>query len=86
MLVVLDNYFPAWKAFVDGREVPVHRANHTFRAIAVPAGDHTVTFRYDPAELRTGAGISLVVLSLLLAVILVTAWRDRRPRTLPTAA
>jgi hypothetical protein len=86
MLVVLDNYFPAWKAFVDGREVPIHRANHTFRAIAVPAGDHTVTFRYDPAELRTGAGISLIVLSLLLAVILVSAWRDRPPRTLPTAA
>jgi hypothetical protein len=86
MLVVLDNYFPAWKAFVDGREVPVHRANHTFRAIAVPAGEHTVTFRYDPAELRTGAGISLVVLALLLVVILVSAWHDRLPRTLPAAA
>jgi hypothetical protein len=86
MLVVLDNYFPAWKAYVDGREVPVHRANHTFRAIAVPAGEHTVTFRYDPAELRTGAGMSLIVLSLLLAVILVSAWRDRPRRALPTAA
>jgi hypothetical protein len=86
MLVVLDNYFPAWKAMVDGREVPVHRANHTFRAIAVPAGEHTVTFRYDPAELRTGAVISIIVLTLLLAVILVGSWRERRQRSEPAAA
>lgn len=83
MLVVLDNWFPAWKAFVDGREVPVHRANYTFRAIAVPAGEHTVTFSYEPTELRSGAAISLVLLGLLLAAVLFGAWRERRPRPVP---
>lgn len=86
MLVVLDNWFPAWKAFVDGHQVPVHRANYTFRAIAVPAGEHTVTFRYEPSELRSGAAISLTLLGLLLAIILAGAWRERRSgaeRTLP---
>ncbi|HSJ30726.1 MAG TPA: YfhO family protein, partial [Longimicrobiales bacterium] len=86
MLVVLDNYFPAWKAFVDGREVPIHRANYTFRAIAVPAGEHTVTFRFVPTELRSGAAISLVLLGLLLATVLVGAWRDRRAADAPAAA
>lgn len=86
MLVVLDNYFPAWKAFVDGREVPIHRANYTFRAIAVPAGEHTVTFRYVPTELRSGAAISLVLLGLLLATVLIGAWRDRRAAGTPAAA
>ena len=86
MLVVLDNYFPAWKAFVDGREVPVHRANFTFRAIAVPAGEHTVTFRYVPTELRSGAAISLVLLALLLATVLIGAWRERRATDAPAAA
>ncbi|HEX2167541.1 MAG TPA: YfhO family protein, partial [Longimicrobiales bacterium] len=77
MLVVLDNWFPAWKAYVDGREVDIHRANYTFRAIAVPAGEHTVTFRYVPTELRTGAAISLVVLGVLLALVITGAWRER---------
>jgi hypothetical protein len=86
MLVVLDNYFPAWKAFVDGREVPIHRANYTFRAIAVPAGEHTVTFRYEPSELRRAAAISLGLLGLLLAVVLVGAWRERRARAEPATA
>ncbi|HEY0672854.1 MAG TPA: hypothetical protein VGD27_11330, partial [Longimicrobiales bacterium] len=46
LLVVLDNYYKAWHAEVDGREVPLLRANHTFRAIPVPAGQHEVVMRY----------------------------------------
>ncbi|MBR9989236.1 MAG: YfhO family protein [Gemmatimonadetes bacterium] len=86
MLVVLDNYFPAWKAYVDDREVAVYRANYTFRAIAVPAGEHIVTFRYVPTELRRGAAISLVLLGFLLAVVLAGFWRDRYARLEPASA
>jgi uncharacterized membrane protein YfhO len=56
------------------------RANYTFRAIPVPAGEHSVTFRYVPTDLRRGAAISLVLLGLLLAVVLVDGWRGRRSR------
>jgi hypothetical protein len=80
LLVVLDNHYPAWRAAVDGRDVPVWRANHTFRAIAVPAGEHTVTFRYASAPLRRGAYISLVVLGVLAATILMSALAERRRR------
>jgi hypothetical protein len=69
LLVVLDNHYPAWEATVNGRLTPIYRANHTFRAIAVPPGNHTVEFRYTPTALRTGALISLAVLALLLAVV-----------------
>jgi hypothetical protein len=77
MLVVLDSWYPAWQALVDGREVPVRRANYAFRAIAVPAGEHTVRFRYSPDQLRTGALISLSILALLLVVAL-SGWRARQ--------
>ena len=81
LLVVLDNYFPAWEAAVDGRATPVYRANHTFRAIAVPAGEHTVTFRYNASALRGAALISLLVLALLVAIVAGAAWRARRGAT-----
>lgn len=80
LLVVLDNYFPAWQATLNGHLVPVHRVNHTFRAIAVPPGEHTVSFSYTPTELRTGAVLSLITLSLLLVVILAGALGEHRRR------
>jgi hypothetical protein len=64
LLVVSENWFPAWTARVDGQETPVLRADHTLRAVAVPGGSHTVEFRYESRQLRTSLAISL--LSLLV--------------------
>jgi hypothetical protein len=80
LLVVLDNHYPAWEASVNGRLVPIHRVNHTFRGVAVPPGEHVVTFRYRPTALRTGALISLVTLALLLGIILAGVAVDLRAR------
>jgi hypothetical protein len=86
LLMILDNWYPAWEAVVNGRPAPVVRANHTFRAVPVPAGASTVTVRYTPAELRAGAGISLGVLLLLLGtVVLGAALERRRPVTIDGA-
>lgn len=78
LLMVLDNWYPAWRATVDGEAAPVLRANHTFRAIPVPAGQSNVELRYEPDALRSGAYISLAVLALLLAVIVAGAVQGRR--------
>ena len=84
LLMVLDNYYPAWRAEVDGEAVPIVRANHTFRAIPVPAGTHTVRMYYDPAALRLGAITSIVLLlALLVAGVVGTALR---PRSSPVPA
>jgi hypothetical protein len=68
LLVLTDNYYPAWKATVDGREVPVHLANYAFRGVAVSAGEHVVEFYYDAGYLRTASLASAGLLLLLLAV------------------
>ena len=47
-LVLGDLDFPGWQADVDGRPVPIHRANGMFRAVCVPAGEHTVAFTFHP--------------------------------------
>ena len=65
-LTLADQWYPGWKAWVDAKEVPVERdaATGIFRQIIVPAGQHTVTFRYEPTAFRLGlylAGVATLV-------------------------
>jgi Bacterial membrane protein YfhO len=79
LLVLTDVYYPGWTASVDGAPVPVLRADHAFRAVAVPPGRHIVEFRYRPDSIRYGAilsGAGLVLLGLLLW----PRWPKRRYR------
>ncbi|HEY3997512.1 MAG TPA: YfhO family protein [Candidatus Xenobia bacterium] len=66
-------YDPGWRATVDGRDVPVLRAFHTFMAIPIGAGTHQVSWRYWPVGLTAGMLCSgLTALALALA-----CWRWR---------
>jgi len=47
-VVLNDPYHPWWVAEVDGREVPVLRANVLFRAVRVGPGAHRVRFVFRP--------------------------------------
>ena len=59
-LVLVDVFDPGWRATVDGAAAGVARANVAFRAVAVPAGRHTVEWSYLPRGLLAGALVSLV--------------------------
>ena len=43
-LVLLDSFYPTWKAKIDGKDTKIFITNYNFRGIAVPAGKHTVRF------------------------------------------
>lgn len=44
-LVMSDTYYPTWKVFIDGQLSKIYKANHAFRGVFVPAGDHEVIMR-----------------------------------------
>jgi uncharacterized membrane protein YfhO len=48
LLVLHDLYYPGWVVEIDGTAAPILRAGLLFRAVAVPAGSHRVTFRFEP--------------------------------------
>ena len=77
ILVLADSHYPGWKAFVDGREEVIRRANLFFRAVPLPAGNHTVEFRYEPRSFTIGLVISVVTLIALAVVTAVFAFRSR---------
>jgi hypothetical protein len=67
ILFLGDAYFPGWQARVDGTPSPILRANHAFRAVVVPSGEHIVTFEYAPAAVAWGLRFSLVGFVVLAA-------------------
>jgi hypothetical protein len=73
VLVLAENYYPDWRARIDGKDTLVQEADYTFRGVFVPSGQHVVQFYYDDPEFRLGAGISaaVAVLGLVLACLLV---------------
>jgi uncharacterized membrane protein YfhO len=64
-VVLLERYDSDWHAELDGREVPVLRANQLFRAVYTPAGRHALGFYYHQSGLLPGAIISVLTLMLL---------------------
>jgi hypothetical protein len=78
LLVVADNWYPAWKATVDGNPAPVLRANHTLRAVPVPAGRHEVVFEYRSDLLVRSLWTSIVSLLLVCGVGVTSLLRSRR--------
>jgi hypothetical protein len=60
LLVLTDPHYPRFNAYLDGKPVYTYRANLFFRAVAVPAGTHTIEFKYEPTSAYVGMAIALL--------------------------
>jgi len=72
-------YDKGWNAYVDGELKPHFRANYVLRGMQIPAGNHKVEFKFEPAVYHVSERISLassVVLLLLLAFVSVKELKD----------
>jgi hypothetical protein len=76
-------YEKGWKAFIDGKQAPYARVNYALRGMLVPAGKHTIEFRFEPASYYVGDKISLisylVMLVLLVGGIVINVRRQKVP-------
>ena len=60
-----------WKAFIDGAETKIYRANHGFRGIVVPKGNHKIEFTYLPESFVISKYLSLTFSSLIMLGLVV---------------
>lgn len=78
VLVLADSYYPGWKAYVNGEEKAIRRANLFFRAVFLPAGNHRVEFRYEPRSFAIGLTISIATLFGIVVMSVICYLHQRK--------
>jgi hypothetical protein len=78
LLVLADQWYPGWKAYLDGVPLPVVPANYALRGVRLPAGQGEVVFRYEPASWTRGLYLHTVALCALGLWCAIVAWHGRQ--------
>jgi hypothetical protein len=60
ILILSENHYPGWKAYVDSRPVETLRVDYNLRGVILTAGQHHVEFLYRPKSVLLGVAISLL--------------------------
>lgn len=77
-----DTYFPkGWAATIDGNETKIYKANHGFRGILVPPGDHKIEFNYLPQSFVVSKYVALSLSSLAVLGLVVGLFFERRKKS-----
>lgn len=79
LLFLSDTFYPGWEAMVNNKQTPIYKANHAFRAVAVPAGESKVVFSYKPNSFQVGLSLSIIGLMILGAIFLLSTLLLKKP-------
>jgi hypothetical protein len=74
VVVLADRWDKGWKAYLDGRNVPILRVNHALRGVPVAAAEGTLEFRYEPASLTWGCCLAALSFAVCLGWAAAVAW------------
>lgn len=70
LLVLTDNYYPGWKASVNGVASKIYKADYTFRGIVVPKGKSKVIFSYLPQSFLVGVYLFFIgIMGIIINIV-----------------
>ncbi len=70
-VVLADQFYPGWKAYVDGKESKIYKTNGVQRGVIIPAGEHRLVFKYVPIHIYA----SMIASGLLLGLMLLSLFK-----------
>jgi hypothetical protein len=68
--VFSEIFYKDWNAYIDGKLTPIAKANYVLRALLIPAGKHTIDFKFEPKVFRTSYTVSMIATWLLVALLI----------------
>ena len=71
-------YKNGWNAYIDGKKVEYIQANYVLRALPIPAGKHSVEFKFEPQVVQTGSTITLVSSIGILLLLMGGIYLERK--------
>ncbi len=74
-------YKNGWNSYVDGNKVEHLRANYVLRALPIPAGKHTIEFKFEPKVVKTGSTIALLSSIGMVLLLVAGIYFDRKKGT-----
>ncbi len=78
LLVLSEIYYPAWKAYIDGKPAPVYRADYALRAVPVSGRSHKVVFKFQSSSFSKGLILTLVSIAAAIGLVVFSLFRFRR--------
>jgi uncharacterized membrane protein YfhO len=78
LLVFSENYYPGWKATVNGKPAKIVEVDGGLRGVVVPAGGSRISMRYRPLSVIVGG-----ILSLMTPIVVLLGWFFTRVRPIP---
>jgi len=79
-LVASENYYPGWKATVDGKPGILGRAQYSLIGVQLPAGARRVELNFESSAYQTGKMLTWVALVLALLLSAAGLVAERRAR------
>jgi len=76
-LVVSENFYPGWKATVDGKPARLGRADLTLIGVELPPGSRRVELEFTSAAYERGKGITLMAIAVAVLALAAGVWRER---------
>ncbi|HMF86474.1 MAG TPA: YfhO family protein, partial [Gemmatimonadaceae bacterium] len=77
-LVVSENYYPGWRATVDGKSARIGRADYTLIGVELPTGARSVELNFTSPSYQRGKVITWIAIAVGLLMLGAGLWRDRR--------
>ena len=71
-------YADGWNATIDGKSASHFRADYALRAMKIPAGKHSIEFKFEPQVVKTGSTIALISFILMILLLGIAIYMEQK--------